>query len=117
MIYMRNITITTAKSATYLENVGTDLIEPLSLDEAYLVVTGNKQNIPIATDIATKIRARIKEVSGHLAKMASDFNKRRSAHILPGCVFLLQPMHDAARVVRGKDPVRHPAGGLLNRHG
>lgn len=64
----------------------TDLIEPLSLDEAYLDVTENKQNIPIATDIAMMIRARIKEVTGlnacagisyckFLAKMASDLNK------------------------------------------
>ena len=64
----------------------TDLIEPLSLDEAYLDVTENKQRIPIATEIATMIRARIKEVTGlnasagisyckFLAKMASDLNK------------------------------------------
>ncbi|WP_313522629.1 DNA polymerase IV [Shinella sp.] len=64
----------------------TDLIEPLSLDEAYLDVTDNKQGIPIATEIATIIRARIKEVTGlnasagisyckFLAKMASDLNK------------------------------------------
>ena len=64
----------------------TDLIEPLSLDEAYLDVTENKRGIPIATEIATIIRARIKEVTGlnasagisyckFLAKMASDLNK------------------------------------------
>ncbi len=64
----------------------TDLIEPLSLDEAYLDVTENKQNISIATEIATLIRARIKQVTGlnasagisyckFLAKMASDLNK------------------------------------------
>ncbi|WP_084496525.1 DNA polymerase IV [Aquamicrobium defluvii] len=64
----------------------TDLIEPLSLDEAYLDVTENKQDLPIATEIATMIRARIKEVTGlnasagisyckFLAKMASDLNK------------------------------------------
>ena len=64
----------------------TDLIEPLSLDEAYLDVTENKQGIPIATEIATIIRARIKEVTDlnasagisyckFLAKMASDLNK------------------------------------------
>ncbi|UXS43064.1 DNA polymerase IV (plasmid) [Agrobacterium tumefaciens] len=64
----------------------TDLIEPLSLDEAYLDVTENKQGIPIATEIATIIRARIKEATGlnasagisynkFLAKMASDLNK------------------------------------------
>lgn len=64
----------------------TDLIEPLSLDEAYLDVTENKQGIPVATEIATIIRVRIKEVTGlnasagisyckFLAKMASDLNK------------------------------------------
>ncbi|GAA2814199.1 DNA polymerase-4 [Aminobacter aminovorans] len=64
----------------------TNLIEPLSLDEAYLDVTENKQSIPVATEIATRIRARIKEVTGlnasagisyckFLAKMASDLNK------------------------------------------
>ncbi|HEY0122169.1 MAG TPA: DNA polymerase IV [Rhizobium sp.] len=64
----------------------TDLIEPLSLDEAYLDVTENKRGIPIATEIATRIRARIKQVTGlnasagisynkFLAKMASDLNK------------------------------------------
>src|SRR5690606_40739441 len=64
----------------------TDLIEPLSLDEAYLDVTTNKQNIAVATEIATIIRARIKEVTGlnasagisyckFLAKLASDLNK------------------------------------------
>ena len=64
----------------------TDLIEPLSLDEAYLDVTENKRGIPIASEIATLIRTRIKEVTGlnasagisyckFLAKMASDLNK------------------------------------------
>lgn len=64
----------------------TDLIEPLSLDEAYLDVTANKQAIPIATEVAQIIRNRIKEVTGlnasagisyckFLAKMASDLNK------------------------------------------
>ncbi|MFS8044020.1 MULTISPECIES: DNA polymerase IV [Xanthobacter] len=64
----------------------TDLIEPLSLDEAYLDVTDNKHGLPIATEIARLIRARIKEVTGlnasagisyckFLAKMASDLNK------------------------------------------
>ncbi|WP_323010587.1 DNA polymerase IV [Paracoccus sp. (in: a-proteobacteria)] len=64
----------------------TDLIEPLSLDEAYLDVTENKQRIPIATEVAKIIRDRIKQVTGlnasagisyckFLAKMASDLNK------------------------------------------
>lgn len=64
----------------------TDLIEPLSLDEAYLDVTENKQGIASATELATQVRARIKAVTGlnasagisyckFLAKMASDLNK------------------------------------------
>jgi hypothetical protein len=42
----------------------TPIIEPLSLDEAYLDVTENLQNIPLARDVALAIRARIKEVTG-----------------------------------------------------
>ena len=72
----------------------TDLIEPLSLDEAYLDVTENKQAIPIATEIARLIRARIKEVTGlnasagisynkFLAKMASDLNKPNGQAVIP----------------------------------
>ncbi|ACI58361.1 DNA polymerase-4 [Rhizobium leguminosarum] len=64
----------------------TPLIEPLSLDEAYLDVTHNLKGMEIATEIALEIRARIKEVTGlnasagisynkFLAKMASDLNK------------------------------------------
>ena len=64
----------------------TPLIEPLSLDEAYLDVTENLKDMPIATEIALEIRARIKAVTGlnasagisynkFLAKMASDLNK------------------------------------------
>ena len=64
----------------------TPLIEPLSLDEAYLDVTENLKGMGIATEIALEIRARIKAVTGlnasagisynkFLAKMASDLNK------------------------------------------
>ncbi len=64
----------------------TPLMEPLSLDEAYLDVTENLKQMEIATEIATEIRARIKSVTGlnasagisynkFLAKMASDLNK------------------------------------------
>jgi DNA polymerase IV len=64
----------------------TPMIEPLSLDEAYLDVTTNLKDMPIATEIALEIRARIKAVTGlnasagisynkFLAKMASDLNK------------------------------------------
>ncbi|MEN8816050.1 MAG: DNA polymerase IV [Nonlabens sp.] len=64
----------------------TDLVEPLSLDEAYLDVTENKYNFPSATIIAYEIRRRIYETTGitasagisvnkFIAKTASDYNK------------------------------------------
>ncbi len=64
----------------------TPLIEPLSLDEAYLDVTENLKDMPVATEIALEIRAKIRAVTGlnasagisynkFLAKMASDLNK------------------------------------------
>ena len=64
----------------------TDLVEPLSLDEAYLDVTENKKGQPSATLLAQDIRQRIfKEVgltasagisiNKFIAKVASDYNK------------------------------------------
>jgi len=64
----------------------TDLVEPLSLDEAYLDVTKNKKGNPSASMIAKEIRERIfKEVgltasagisiNKFIAKVASDYNK------------------------------------------
>ena len=64
----------------------TDLVEPLSLDEAYLDVTQNKKGNPSATLIAKEIRERIFNevgltasagisVNKFVAKIASDFNK------------------------------------------
>ncbi len=64
----------------------TDLVEPLSLDEAYLDVTQNKKGNPSATLIANEIRQRIFEEVGltasagisinkFVAKVASDYNK------------------------------------------
>lgn len=64
----------------------TDLVEPLSLDEAYLDVTINKKGNPSATLIAKEIRQRILEETGlnasagisvnkFIAKVASDINK------------------------------------------
>ncbi len=64
----------------------TDLVEPLSLDEAYLDVTENKKGIETATRIAKEIRQRIYEetqlrasagisINKFLAKVASDINK------------------------------------------
>lgn len=53
----------------------TDQIEPLSLDEAYLDVTTNRQAIPIATDIANAIRARILAETGLTASAGVSYNK------------------------------------------
>ncbi len=64
----------------------TDLVEPLSLDEAYLDVTENKKGNPSATLIAEEIRTRIQDEIGltasagisinkFIAKIASDYNK------------------------------------------
>ncbi len=80
----------------------TDLIEPLSLDEAYLDVTQNRLNIASASTIAELIRAKILEVTGltasagisynkFLAKMASDQNK-------PNGQFVITPRHGPAFV-------------------
>lgn len=73
----------------------TPLIEPLSLDEAYLDVTENLKNIPSATEVAAHIRADIFAVTGltasagvapnkFLAKIASDWNK-------PNGLFVIKP--------------------------
>ena len=63
-----------------------DLVEPLSLDEAFIDVTVNKKNMESANDIAKEIRAKIFEETGltasagisinkFTAKIASDINK------------------------------------------
>jgi DNA polymerase IV len=64
----------------------TDLVEPLSLDEAYLDVTENKKGNPSANSIAREIRQKIFDETGlrasagisinkFIAKVASDINK------------------------------------------
>jgi len=71
----------------------TPIIEPLSLDEAYLDVTENLQNIPLARDVALAIRAKIKEMTGlnasagisynkFLAKLASDHRKPNGQYVI-----------------------------------
>src|SRR5260370_1275844 len=73
----------------------TDLIEPLSLDEAYLDVTENKTGLPTATRVARTIREQIREElhltasagvapNKFLAKIASDWRK-------PDGLFVIQP--------------------------
>ena len=64
----------------------TDLIEPISLDEAFLDVTENKKGIELGVDIAREIKQRIRETTGltasagvsyckFLSKIASDWRK------------------------------------------
>jgi DNA polymerase-4 len=71
----------------------TPIIEPLSLDEAYLDVTENLQNIALARDVALAIRTKIKEVTGlnasagisynkFLAKLASDHRKPNGQYVI-----------------------------------
>jgi DNA polymerase-4 len=71
----------------------TPIIEPLSLDEAYLDVTENLQRIPLARDVALAIRSKIKEVTGlnasagisynkFLAKLASDHRKPNGQYVI-----------------------------------
>jgi DNA polymerase-4 len=73
----------------------TDLIEPLSLDEAYLDVTVNKPGLPTATLVARTIREQIRQEldltasagvapNKFLAKLASDWRK-------PDGLFVIQP--------------------------
>src|SRR3989442_15637866 len=73
----------------------TDLIEPLSLDEAYLDVTENKTSLPTATLVARTIRDQIRQElsltasagvapNKFLAKLASDWHK-------PDGLFVIQP--------------------------
>jgi DNA polymerase-4 len=73
----------------------TDLVEPLSLDEAYLDVSENKTGLPTATRVARAIRAQIREElnltasagvapNKFLAKIASDWRK-------PDGLFVIQP--------------------------
>jgi len=72
----------------------TDLIEPLSLDEAYLDVTEDRRGLGSAKAIAEEIRARIKTETGltasagvsyckFIAKLASDHNKPDGLCVIP----------------------------------
>jgi DNA polymerase-4 len=103
----------------------TPLVEPLSLDEAYLDVTHELTGIPTATETAQKIRAEIREETNltasagvapnkFLAKIASDWRK-------PDGCFVIRP-HQVERFLVGL-PVRKIPGvgkateGVLNEMG
>ena len=72
----------------------TDLVEPLSLDEAFLDVTTNKKGLVSATQIAREIRKQIWDetqltasagisINKFLAKVASDINKPNGLTLIP----------------------------------
>ena len=84
----------------------TDLVEPLSLDEAFLDVTVNKKGMASATHIALEIKRRIREVTQltasagvsynkFLAKIASDVKK-------PDGIFVIEP-HQAVAFLQDLD--------------
>lgn len=53
----------------------TDLVEPISIDEAFLDVTQNKPGIDLAVDIAREIKKKIHERTGLTASAGISFNK------------------------------------------
>lgn len=84
-----------SKSVREIFSRHTDLIEPVSLDEAYLDVTENKTGLPTATLVARTIREQIRQElnltasagvapNKFLAKLASDWKK-------PDGFFVIQP--------------------------
>ena len=86
---------TVARQTREIFSRHTDLIEPLSLDEAYLDVTENKTGLPTATRVASAIREQIRQElnltasagvapNKFLAKIASDWRK-------PDGLFVIQP--------------------------
>src|SRR5216117_37128 len=88
----------------------TDLVEPLSLDEAYLDVTENNTGLPTATRVASAIREQIRQElsltasagvapNKFLAKLASDWRK-------PDGLYVIQPEEAPSRC-------RHQSDGCL----
>lgn len=94
----------------------TDLIEPLSLDEAYLDVTEPKSHLPSATAVAKALREAIREELGltasagvapnkFLAKIASDWRK-------PDGLFVIRP-HEVTRFLAPLPVGRIPGVGKV----
>lgn len=73
----------------------TDIVEPLSLDEAFLDVTENFKNIPSATQIAQEIKQKIYEATSLTASAGVSFNKFlakiASDHNKPNGLFVVKP--------------------------
>ena len=89
----------------------TDLVEPLSLDEAFLDVTENKPGIPLAVDIARRIKREIRQelhltasagvsYNKFLAKIASDYRK-------PDGLFTIHPSRAEEFIARLPIEARH----------
>jgi DNA polymerase-4 len=97
----------------------TNLVEPLSLDEAFLDVTENHKEIPSATLLAGEIKRRIKETTGltasagvsynkFLAKIASDYHK-------PDGLFVVRP-NEAEKFVELLEIERFYGVGKVTAH-
>src|SRR5262249_61093407 len=73
----------------------TPVIEPLSLDEAYLDVTENLKGIVSATQLAEEIRAKIRAETGLTASAGVSYNKflakLASDHRKPDGLFVVTP--------------------------
>src|SRR3954447_7174156 len=73
----------------------TALVEPLSLDEAYLDVTANLRDLPTASATAKEIRARTLEATGLTASAGVSYNKflakMASGHRKPNGQFVIPP--------------------------
>ena len=103
----------------------TSLIEPLSLDEAYLDVTENLQGIASATEIARVIRARIKAETGLTASAGVSYNKflakLASDHRKPDGLFVITPQMGPAFVenlpVRKFHGIGPATTAKMNAHG
>ena len=80
----------------------TPLVEPLSLDEAYLDVTENLAGLASATEIAGQIRARIRATTGLTASAGISYNKflakMASGQRKPDGMFVITPRMGAAFV-------------------
>ena len=80
----------------------THLIEPLSLDEAYLDVTHNLKGLVYATEIAREIRARIRAATGLTASAGVSYNKflakLASNQCKPDGMFVITPEKGAGFV-------------------
>ena len=85
----------------------TPLVEPLSLDEAYLDVTDNLKGIPTAWETAKQIRARIYEET-RLTASAGDFLQQVPGQARIGPSQAERPVRDHARPSGGL--CRDPAG-------